>query len=155
MVVSVSDVVTLLQGKVVSPTSFFIFGHEVDMATIQALITDITAYENEYWDTATLTLKPALVDMLIKYEAAMEVMGIDVMGQLMISGFSYNTLQLSVSKGQNFTDNTNRVRENLKLRWDKIRRMLQDSTATDTNMDIGPETWEGLAAHDADTIPIT
>lgn len=154
MVVTVADVVTLLQGQIATPgVSYYIFGHEITSASISALIADLTAYNNEYWPTNILTTKAALVDLLTKYEVAMELMGIQVMGQLMISGFSYNTLDLSVSKGQDFSDKTMKVREALKLRWDKIRRMLQDDVEYDSNLFMGEGTWEGLDMFDNDTIP--
>jgi hypothetical protein len=154
--VSVADVVTLLQGQVASPgVSYYIFGHEVTSASISMLIADLTAFNAEYWPTSILTTKAALIDMLIRYEVAMEVMGIEVMGQLMLSGFSYNTLELSVSKGQDFSDKTMKVRETLKLRWDRIRRMLQDNVEYDSNLFMGEGTWEGLETFDNDTITIT
>jgi hypothetical protein len=154
--VTVADVVTLLQGQIATPgVSYYIFGHEVTSASISMLITDLTAYNVEYWPASILTTKAALIDILTRYEVAMEVMGIQVMGQLMISGFSYSTLELSVSKGADFSEKSNRVREALKLRWDKIRRMLQDDVEYDSNLFMGEGTWEGLETFDNDTITIT
>ena len=155
MVVSVADVITVLNGSVAVPgTSYYIYGHIITSAAISAIITDITACENASWDAGVLTANPTLIDMLIKYEAAMEVMGIDVMGQLMQSGVTYSILQLSVSKGGAFTEQTTNVINSLMSRWNRIRHILQDDVDSDANMDMGEDFWTGLDQFSNDTIPI-
>ena len=154
MAVTVPEVMAILQGVVKDALTYYVFGHEILVSAVTAIISDVTVYNNDYWPATTLSTRATLVDLLIKYESAMEVMSIPTMGQQMISGVTYSTLQLSVSKGAAFTDQVEKVKVSLDLRRDKIRRMLQDGADTDMDDGIGEDYWtDGLERYDVDTTP--
>ena len=46
-----------------------------------------------------ISTKAQLVDDLILYDTCLYIVGVQIMGLLMISGFSYSVLQLSIDKG--------------------------------------------------------
>ena len=100
MTVTVADVVLLLNGVPnATATGFLFYGHDIATTTIQQAIDLSTRYWVEYLTAGVISDKPLLVDDLILYYAALRIVAGNIMGMLMLSGFSYSTLQLSVQKG--------------------------------------------------------
>jgi hypothetical protein len=77
-----------------------------------------------------------------------------VMGTQMLSGFTYNTLELSVNKG-NFPDIVTNTAESMRQSAIDLRHMLTDAAVTYTKVDVGsPEYHEdGSNLYDADFVP--
>jgi hypothetical protein len=158
MVVTVADVVTQLQGVEFDPpapiTEYYFFGHRTTVAAIQQWIDDMTAFHNQYWEAGTLTAQAALIDLLVRWDVCFNIMGVPVMGTLMLSGFSYKTLELDIKKGSEYTDMVKNVSLRLYGQYSRLRAMLQDGAEVDIATDMGEDFWQdGLDLFDADTIP--
>ena len=123
---SVSDVVTLLNG-VLNPsgTGYLFFGHDVSTASIQQQITFSTAFWQEWYSAGVQSAKATLLDHLIIYDAALRIVGIHVLGALMVSGFSYSVIELSVQKG-NFPEIVKSTIQSLIREVERLKHLLAD-----------------------------
>ena len=132
----------------------YLYGHQISQAKIAAITDSCVAFHNEYWSDGVLTDKEALVIQVAVLDTLLELMGLHVLSQLMQSGVTYSTLQLSVTKGGTFTEQTKENIQALTLRRDRFIRMLQDSAEVDANTDLGQDYWtNGLDKYDVDDTP--
>ena len=100
MTVTVSDVVIFLSGTLNGAgTGYTIYGHDVLTTSITQKIGLSTRYWEAFMTASVLTQSAQLVDDLILHDVAFRIVYCDIMGALMVSGFSYSTLQLSVNLG--------------------------------------------------------
>ena len=123
---SVADVVILLNGiPNPSATGYIFWGHDVTTASIPQAIDFSTAFWQEWFSTATQTAKATLFDHLIIYDSALRVVGLHVMGGLMVSGFSYSVIELTVTKG-NFPDIVKSTISSLIREAERLKHLLAD-----------------------------
>ena len=154
MVATVSDVVLLMTGSPTAALSYSIFGHTVTHAAIaQQLDFAQEYYDGDFFDASVLANKEDKVDKIIILDTAVCIMGSQVMGALMVSGFSYSAFEHSLN-ASNFPD----IVKNALMQWaaqrDRFIRQLNTEVDTDNDTNMGPDYWSGgLDNFDQDSLP--
>ena len=154
MTATVADVITLLGGTVHDAVSYDIFGYTILTSAI-AMQLDFAQeyYDGDFFSASLLLTRWEKIDKIIILETAVCLLSSQIMGTLMVSGFSYSVLEHSVNVG-NFPDIVKNSALGFAQFRDKLIHQLVDSADYNVDTAMGVEYWgDGLGRFAQDTIP--
>lgn len=143
MVVTVDEVVTLLQGDpngVAAPNDGYIIydKYNIRRTKIEYEITIVTRYAEEDIPSDVQTQKADLFDDLILTEVCYRILAGHIMGMIMATGFSFTTLELTVNTSmfpavlKNAVDSFRERRDNLRFALkSRVKLLPQYQMGTD------------------------
>ena len=150
---TVEQVIDLLGGTVIDSATYDIFGHEVTKKSIEMQLEMAKSYfDSSYFTAGIIQSYPQKVDYIIILDTACNILGGQIMGILMESGFSYTVLEHSFNASDFPAKVTNSLKSFARQR-DRFIKQITDGVDTYADMDMGENTWDALDEFNADTLP--
>jgi len=154
LAVTVSDVVIKLNGETSDGgVTYDIFGHNITSESIEREIARRTRFYGKYFSESVQSAEPLLFDDVILLDVCLRILSQMIMGILMLSGFSYSTLELNINKS-NFPDMVKNTALGLLHELNDYISLLTADASGDASTDLGEDNWQnGLDKYDQDSWP--